>query len=270
MGALITSRGCPYECRYCSAKSIWTRRVRNRSIRNIIEEIKEIVQKFKLDRLYFWDDSFTVDRKKIINLCCSIKKEFNGISWGCTSRTDLLDEELLMAMKDSGCTGIDVGIESGSERVLKQINKGIDLQNALKVVKLIRKHGINCGAFFMIGFPEENEEDILATKNFIKKLKASSICLSIFTPYPGTGLYDKAKSLNIISGDFSWDKFDHQSPENFFMKGVEKEKFKKLVNQMVRTVDKYNYKEKIKFYTRSFFQNPGKFVFKVYRRIKKI
>lgn len=239
MGALTTSRGCAYKCGYCSAASTWTRKVRNNSVENTIEEIKHIVETYGSKTINFWDDSFTVNRKRILKLCQAIIDSKLDILWTCTTRVDLVDDELLASMKRAGCIRIDLGVESGSDRMLKIIDKGITIEKVKWAIKLIHKHKIQVSAFFMAGFPEETEEDLLQTIDLMKSIKVETMCLSIFTPYPGTALYDMAQSLGVIPEVTDWADFDHHSPENFFMAKIDREVFKKRVFEMVEIADRH-------------------------------
>jgi anaerobic magnesium-protoporphyrin IX monomethyl ester cyclase len=238
-GVVVTSRGCPFQCGYCSASSMWTRKVRYRSVENVIAEIRLIVEEFGISTIFFWDDSMTVNRKRLIQLCQALIKERLGVKWQCTTRVDLVDDELLRHMKRAGCVHIDVGIESGSPRILRSINKGITIEQVERAVKLIKMNRIAVSAFFMIGFPEETAEDIRQTIELIDRLKIST-CFSVFTPYPGTALFNQAKSFGLVPEQIEWEKHDHQSPENFFVKDMDRKLFDQLEHEMARISDMHN------------------------------
>jgi len=271
MAVIVTGRGCPFDCGYCSAQSIWTNKVRYRTIENTINEIKHITNKFSTHSIYFWDDSFTANRKRVIGLCNNIIKDKIPIRWGCTSRVDLLDDELLTIMKNAGCEKIDIGIESGSERMLKLINKQITVQQVKQSIELIKRHNIKIGAFFMIGFPEETKQDINCTLDLMKESKVDSICLSIFTPYPATKLYDKAMSLGLIPEKIDWENFNHQSPDNFFSKHIDKKEHLKIISEATLLVDNYNKKRQLNdLISRIIFyiKNPKLFFSKLQEKIQ--
>ncbi|UCE08642.1 MAG: cobalamin-dependent protein, partial [bacterium] len=126
MGLLMTSRGCPYNCSYC-ATGIWKRKIRYRSTDNVIAEIKSAIDTYGIRQFTIKDDTFTVNRKRVLEFCDKLIKENLGINWDCNTRVDVVDEELLKKMKAAGCNGIKVGIETGNERVLKLINKSTTL-----------------------------------------------------------------------------------------------------------------------------------------------
>ena len=239
-GHIITSRGCPFRCAFCEARIIWTRKVRAKSTKNIIKEIKCLMEYYGIKNFYFWDDCFTVNREKVVDLCNKILDEKLKITWGCTTRVNLVDGNLLKLMKNAGCTSIDFGIESGSEKILKLIKKDITLDQVKRTTDLVVKSGLTCNAFFMIGFPEETEDDIKETIKLINGINASRIAFSVFTPYPGCELFEIAKKLGLIPEKVNWSKFSHQSPDNYFVKYIDRKRFKKYVSYVAMLIDAHN------------------------------
>ena len=128
---IFTSRGCPYNCNFCVAHTIFGRRVRFMNPQKVVEHIEYLVQKYKIDAIYFGDESFTVSKERIYEIFNLLKKRNIKILFGCQTRVNLLDEELLKFMKKNGCIQIDLGIESGSDKMLKVINKGIDVKTII-------------------------------------------------------------------------------------------------------------------------------------------
>lgn len=238
-GGIVGGRGCPFNCGFCSANLQWGRMLRLRSVDNVMEEIKQVMKDHGTTEFFFWDDTFTANRQRTMELCKRLTEEKIRISWSCTTRVNVIDDKLLGFMKKAGCNRIDIGVESGSERMLKLINKRIDLNQVETAVKLINRHRIMCNAFFMIGFPEETKEDIKKTADLIRSISAH-ICLSIFTPYPGCDLYDKTVELGMMPKDMDWAKISHHSPENHFVKHIPREEFRNIVNYMAEIVDRHN------------------------------
>jgi len=236
-GDIVTLRGCPFKCGYCSAHNTWSYKVRYRNPVAIAQEIKDIIAKYNTREFYFWDDNFTLNRNRAFELCRLIKEIGAPIKWNCTTRVDLLDDELVKEMKSAGCDHLSIGIETGSERMLEKIQKGITLEKAYRAADLLDKHSIAYEAFFMIGFPEETEDDIRRTVACIKRLKNASICLSIFTPYPGTQQYHVARKLGLVPNSPEWSHFSHQSRTNHFMKYISKERFEEIVKEVTSLVD---------------------------------
>jgi anaerobic magnesium-protoporphyrin IX monomethyl ester cyclase len=240
LGAVIASRGCPYRCSFCSVRKIWGKGVRYRSPENVYKEIEAIVKKFNQYDFVFWDDSLTVNKKKLLELCDLLKKAPFDIKWACSTRVDLVDEEILTRMKEAGCGEIGIGIESGSERMLKKINKDITIPSALKASDLLTKMHFSWAAFYMIGFPGETIEDMRATFDLMKKMTPSNIIFSIFAPFPGNDFYDEMKNSGILPDHIDWNIFYKHSPDNYFSKTVPRDEFVTMVKEISGYVDKYN------------------------------
>lgn len=237
-GEIIASRGCPFDCGFCSARAIWDKKVRYRSVQNVAQEIEQVIRQYKAKRFNFRDDTFALNRQWAIRLLAALRKL--KIEWECTSRVDAVDYDLLREMRSAGCFAISYGIESGSEPVLKKICKNITLKQINKANSETIRAGIIPKGFLMVGFPDEAEEDILATIKFVKKTKFLDLGLSVFTPYPGSRLFERARQLGLLRKDISWDKTSHLSLNNFFTQCVTKERFISLLQELICAVDRHN------------------------------
>lgn len=197
--SLIYSRGCPYSCYYCSRPSI-SNKVRYRSAGNLIEEIKYLF-KGNQGKIDFQDDTFTFDKNRIIDLCRAIKQSQLKIEWKCNTRVDLVDEPLLLSMKDAGCSLIHFGIESGNEELRSGvIKKGFFTNRQMfDVFKLCKKLKIKIAGYFIIGHPHESKKELFQTRDVILKSGIDIMGLSIPTPFPGSRLYEIAKEKGIIN-----------------------------------------------------------------------
>lgn len=191
MATISTSRGCPSSCIYCVSPIISGRKVRYRSPENIIEELKECVNKHKICDFFFKSDTFTINKEWVIKLCdLIINSDLNGkINWVANSRVNTIDEEMLLKMKKAGCSVIALGLESGSEESLKKMKKRTTLEQNRNAVKLIKKVGFKIFGFYLIGFPWENKEHLTQTRNLIFELNTDFIELSIATPFKGSELH---------------------------------------------------------------------------------
>lgn len=205
---IITSRGCPYRCSFCF-KPIFGRSFRARSPENVIEEIKQLVDKYGVKDIFFRDDTFTLDRKRTCLICEKLIKEDLNITWSCLSRVDRLDIELLKLMKESGCWRILLGIETGNQDLLDLLKKDITLNQIKNTVRMCKKVGIQTDGFFMLGLPGESEEHAKRTIDFAKSLWLDYAQFYLTTPYPGTELYRIAFDYGILNmNEFEWKKFD--------------------------------------------------------------
>jgi len=216
--SIITSRGCPHQCIYCSTSKHWGQMVRYRDILDVVDEIEDIVYRYKIKGIEIRDDTFTLNKKRLLAFCAEIKKRNLKIRWWCETRANTIDEEMASAMAEAGCYYMAMAIESANPKTLKTIQKAITIEQALKAVKTITKFGIKLKIFFMFGLPEEGKEEIKNTCNMIMdlqhKYKVQPI-YSITTILPGTHLEVLAKEKGIIPQDFSWSKPFKNPPQKF-------------------------------------------------------
>lgn len=190
---MLTTRGCPYRCTYCIRT--YGNKFRQRSVQNVISEIDEMVEKHSIKSLYINDDTFTANKNWVIEFCNMLANKEYEIEWTCLSRPETLDMEMLRAMKNAGCKRILVGIESGSDKILKYYGRNYDLKKIKSLFSGMRKIGIQSFGFFMLGAPIEEKEDIQKSLEIAKMTKPDFITLNIFRLYPGTKLFsDMQKS----------------------------------------------------------------------------
>jgi magnesium-protoporphyrin IX monomethyl ester (oxidative) cyclase len=206
---MITSRGCPYNCVFCSVHVVMGRKWRGRSPENVVDEIEQVVHTYHVKQIDFLDDNMTLNKKRMENICDLIAKRGLDIEWYTPNgiRADGLDENLLTKMKASGCKKIRIAPESGVQRVVDQIiKKNLDLKKVENAVILSRKVGIKVGCFFILGLIGETKEDIKATIKYAYKLRqlgADSFYFSYATPLYGTELYEQAKRGGFLRDCFS-------------------------------------------------------------------
>lgn len=192
---IMTSRGCFGKCIYCSSHNIFGRKIRQHSVDYVIREIEEQFSRFGKKAISFTDDTLTVNRKWIFEFCRRIKPM--NVRWTCQTRIDGLTEDLMQAMKDSGCMQIDVGVESGSDKVLQILKKGITREQYLKGFALAHKVGLRILGSFIIGTPGETEEDIELTKSFLRIAKPDHALFFFMIPFPKTEVWDIANEQNL-------------------------------------------------------------------------
>ncbi|MBF0207649.1 MAG: radical SAM protein [Oligoflexia bacterium] len=195
---IITSRGCPFNCIFCDIQSMMGRSVRFRNVEDITLEIKELIHKYEIRDIIFYDDTLTVSKKRILELCDRIINEKLNISWGCYSRVNAIDNEIALKMKQAGCRMISFGVESGSDFILEKMKKGIKAEDSINAVKICKKHGIETSVSTILGFPGETRETMKITKDFLLKLNPLFVTVFPLIPYPGTILYEKYLKQNRI------------------------------------------------------------------------
>ncbi|MBI4843156.1 MAG: B12-binding domain-containing radical SAM protein [Nitrospirae bacterium] len=235
--AVITSRGCPYQCTFCSGRNITGGVVRYRSPENVISEIKLLKEKYGMNHIMFYDDSLVLNKKRILKICRMMIDENLKITWGAFTRADSVNRELLSAMKASGCKFLGLGVESGSNKTLRKVNKGYTREQAIAGVKLIKESGIHVDMNIIIGFPHETEEDIKDTISLIRELEIPAN-INTFTPYPKSRLYDECVERGLIKGDMDWATFSQHSPYNEFIQDISPEAYRKLQAEMIDLADK--------------------------------
>lgn len=188
---IVTSRGCPAKCTFCSAHKVWGRRYRTRSVENIIGEMRLLEQTYGIEEIMFEDDNVTVDRTRAKRLFSRMIEEKFNFVWDTPNGVGAwsLDEEMIDLMKAAGCVKLNFPVESGSERVLRDIiRKPVKLDHIRKMVKHCQEIGLDYGMFFVLGMPGETMSDIRKTLDFSCDCKCFSPVISIAVPYPGTEL----------------------------------------------------------------------------------
>lgn len=191
-------RGCPFKCSYCLTPAISGRKIRRRSVDNILNEIEECVNKYKIRNFFFKSDTFTANRKQVHEICDKILEKKLKIKWVANSRVKPIDFETLKKMKNAGCWLVALGIESGSEETLKRIKKGANNEDAINAVKFAKKAGLRTFGFFLFGFPWESREHVEKTIKLAKSLKLDYYEFHICVFYPGTPIYEEMLNKGVF------------------------------------------------------------------------
>ena len=194
---IYVNRGCNWGlCTFCASMKTH-QKFRMRSIDNVIAEMKECIEKYKINHFTIDDDTFTTDKKRVMEFCEKVKPL--NIKWDADTRVNNVDREMLQAMKNAGCKKLSFGVESGSQRILQLIKKGITIKQIKDAFNMCHEIGIETAAYFMVGaHPDETYEDVKETKKLIKEIKAGFITASIGVPYPGTELRQQMEERNLI------------------------------------------------------------------------
>jgi radical SAM superfamily enzyme YgiQ (UPF0313 family) len=238
MGMIMTSRGCPYNCTFCS--SIWERRTRFRSIDNILAEIEYLIERFGIENVYFKDDTFTIRRKWILAFCDALKKRDLGVKWECLTRIELVDEELILRMREAGMFNLKIGIETGSERLLKATNKDISIGQIKRGAEILKRLGQQWSAFFMLGYPDETEEEMRMSLELIDEIRPTYVSMSTLVPYPGCATYYELEQAGILGPDTDWNLYDPFSLYANASRVFPLERFREMVRENMAFVDRYN------------------------------
>lgn len=213
MATIQTARGCPSQCIYCLSPAISGRKVRSRSAQNVFAELEECYNKYGIHNFFFRADTFTINREWVLELCALIKASpLQGkIHYTANSRVKPLTEDVLQAMKDTGCFTVAFGFESGSEETMRRIGKGATVEDNRRAMQIARKVGIPVYGFFMAGFPWEDRTHLKDTERLIFELDCDFIELHIALPYYGSAFYDLCKAEGVISGHEVGTDYFHSS-----------------------------------------------------------
>ena len=221
--AIISSRGCVFDCAYCASVRFWGRSWRSRSSENVLAEIRWLVEKFGIRSIFFYDDNFPVNKKRAIAICEGIRNNDWYLKWSCCSHVKMINRDLLEVMKDSGCVSIDFGVESGNNKILKNINKQQTSEDIIKTFDLVHEAGITPRAYLMVGCPGEDEVTIDETIELVGRIKPLSLGANILWLLPGTALYEDAVKNEFISENY-WLKSDEipYNLQEYSLKPLEK------------------------------------------------
>jgi len=209
---VLGGRGCPYRCIFCNWPQTMTgRRYRHRTPRNIVDELEVLEEEYRFRSFLFNDDTFTVHKRHAMEVCDEIIERGINIPWGCYSRADNTDGELLRKMREAGCFLLKVGIESGDQEILSNAKKGYKIEDVIKGVHLMKDFGFDVHCTFVIGLPGETQETIEKTIEFAKRINPTTVQFSTAIPYPGTELHRYLKGQGYLLTE-DWGKYMPMQP----------------------------------------------------------
>jgi len=208
---LITSRGCPYQCAFCASSHFFGKKVRTRSVASVLNELEEIYHRYHFNAAAFVDDTFNLFPKRVIEICHGIIEKKLDLWWWCLSRIDLLlrNEAMIKEMVRAGAKSVFIGVESSSPRTLKELRKGIEVEETVQTVEMLKRNGLEIHASYILGGLHDTVEMIHETIRFAKRLDTNVAQFSILTPYPGTAVYEEVKD-RIFKWRSPWSFFDMQ------------------------------------------------------------
>jgi anaerobic magnesium-protoporphyrin IX monomethyl ester cyclase len=228
-GILMTTRGCPSKCTFCD-RAVFGSSYRERSADKVVEEIEELIYKFGAREIRFFDDTFTLNEKRVFAICNKLKERKIKIPWTCLTKVANVSKEMLKEMKKAGCWQVLFGLESGDERILKLLKKGNTIEQNKIAVRLAKEAGLSVRADFIVGTPGETLGSLKRTLDFAIKVKVDYAHFNKFVPYPGTELYEILKQQG-YRFDFM-DRFsiiDH-STIFFIPESMSKEEFREFLD----------------------------------------
>lgn len=240
MGEVVSSRGCPYRCGFCAIRSVWGGGgARMRKPDDVVAEVRRQHDQYGARFITFWDDLFTADRARAIALCDRLREMRAGVQWLCLVRANTIDDDLLARMKDAGCVQVQMGVESGSDRILRKMRKGIRLARMRRAAEMIHRAGLSFHAFLLIGIPSETREEIQATMRLIPELDPDVVELSVFSPYPGSPFYEELRAADRLS-EQDWLTADFLNIGRCHTGTLSAEEYRELALSCLRECDEHN------------------------------
>jgi anaerobic magnesium-protoporphyrin IX monomethyl ester cyclase len=185
---IMSSRGCPFQCSFCVASQMFGARFRGRNPKNVLDEIEWLRDEYGAEGITFQDDTLTFDRKRILDICDGIIDRKIELPWGCGTRADVVNREILAKMRKAHCDEVCFGVESGCQRIRDAIKKKVTTDQCENAIKWTKEVGIFVTVSVILGYPGENRETLQQTLDFVRKVEPDDVYLNLATPYPGTEL----------------------------------------------------------------------------------
>jgi len=208
---IMTSRGCPFQCSFCVASQMFGAKFRARSPKNVVDELEWLKTEYGAEGISFHDDTLTLDKKRIIDICDEMIARKINLPWGCQTRVDTVSEEVLAKMHKAGCNEVSFGVESGCQRILDAVHKKFELSQAEKAIKWAKKEGLFVAVSTIIGYPGETKETMRQTAELMRRIEPDDAWLCIATPYPGTELRALVEKMGWkMTND--WTKYNTMNP----------------------------------------------------------
>ncbi|UCH04895.1 MAG: radical SAM protein [Candidatus Thorarchaeota archaeon] len=228
---MITSRGCPYKCVFCSSSRIVGKRWRGRSPTNVVEEVEMLQQEYGVKEIEFLDDLFTFDKERVRELCRLLCHKGTSFGWTCSTRADVMARYPDMArwLRAAGCHTVYIGAESGNQRILNIMKKGILVDDVVKSVRILKREGLGVILSFVIGTPSETKQEMDETIDLACRLDPDLAQFTVCTPYPGTPLFDEAKRNGWLVSE-EWSRYSVLDPV-MQLPGIEKRDIKNCLHR---------------------------------------
>jgi len=208
---IMTSRGCPFQCSFCVASQMFGAKFRARSPKNVVDELEWLRDEYEAEGVSFHDDTLTLDRKRILDICDEIIERKIRLAWGCQTRVDQVSREVLSKMRKAGCNEVSFGVESGCQRILDAVHKRVSIQQCENAIKWAKDEGLFVAVSTIVGYPGETKETMKQTLDLIHRIEPDDVWLCLATPYPGTELRALIESMGWkMSSD--WTLYNTMNP----------------------------------------------------------
>ncbi len=244
---IISSRGCPYRCVFCCSSHFW-QSIRYHSPKYVVEEMKELVDRYRVDGILIFDDLFAADKKRISEITELMKTEglLGKLDFRCYTRANFIaDERTCELLQKMGVTDVTLGFESGSQKVLNYLKKNtVTVEQNRKAIENCKKYGIHINGCFILGSPQETKEDMMETLKFIKENPIDTVDLCVLTPFPGTDVWEYAKQRGLVNDDMDFNVLVTEPSDLdrsiILNEMMPKEEFAKIYETVKKEVDTLN------------------------------
>lgn len=224
-----SARGCPYVCSFCSDRRLWGGKVRRRTPARLIEDLKKVDADYAVGTVDLVDGTFTFDKRYLSDFARLYQAEGLSVKWRCTARYDNIDDEMLGWLRQTNCTGLYFGLESGSPEILKSVSKKTTLEGILAASKLVKDSGIMSITSILLGLPEERATDVQQTLDLMERIHTDLFDINCYVPLPGTTYYDEMSEAD--RQKVNWDTAGYKSFDNDFNKHIPVEQLRSFLNQ---------------------------------------
>jgi anaerobic magnesium-protoporphyrin IX monomethyl ester cyclase len=246
MGLIMTSRGCPYSCAYC-ATSLWRQTLRSRSVDNVLDEMSMVNKKYGTRYFALKDDVLTVNKKWLAEFCQKLPRILPRVFWECNAHLRTIDTDMLCTMRKAGCLSVKVGVESGSDRVHRLINKGLTNGLIRSKMKELRSSGMHVTCYFMMGIPGETHEDVEATIELARRIKPDYLSMSVYEIFPGTKLHAAGVADGSALSRMAFEDYFRIAPHHYYfarqrrgLSGMNDDEYDLLETRVKKFANRYN------------------------------
>ncbi len=257
--SIITSRGCPHRCRYCGSESIWGRKVRRRSAGDVAAEVRGLRSRFGLDELVIRDDTFSLAGEGLQSLCGALHA--TDVQWSAQLHPSRVDAATVETMASAGCTMISLGLETGSDELLRALGKASTAAQGLEAARVVQAGGVRLLAYYMVGLPGESDQSLERTERLMRDAGAHLNVLSAFTPYPGTALFDDLQREGRIPADHDPGRISHTSPGRSYSPNLSDDQLQAATERLSGLADRLNRRGRVRYFAR----NPGRLIRRLLR-----
>lgn len=233
IASILSSRGCPFLCSFCSSRDVWQKKVRHRSINNILDECEYLVANWGINFIKFSDDTFTLDKIRLIDFCKTKMQRGIETPYGANAHINTIDENVIKNLAESNCQELWYGVESGSPLILKDIHKNTKISRIKEVFKITKDYGIKTRAYFLLGMPNETLEDIKMTEKLCDEIQPDIVGFTLLAPYPTNEHFNYEEMK-----DWDWSTFDEYNNDWVSTKTLTNQQLKFEQNRLIQKYKK--------------------------------